>query len=201
MTELKRFSPPEDLITLAEADIAHAPQRAYPVEWRGQRVWIKIAAPYNYYHWHRVQKLLARLIRNRMLLPTVSVGGAEGLAYEFERLRALREKGLKVAKPIALTKRWMAITHMGTPLQDLLDGENDVGKRNAILRAAAEALAGLHGAGEWHGSGQVRDLVQTEDGIGFISCLPLAMPRGMTIRYRLFLGSTLPKRPPTSGRN
>jgi tRNA A-37 threonylcarbamoyl transferase component Bud32 len=168
MTDPTIFTPPDDLATLVGTKIQHAPQRAFPIEWRGQKVWVKITAPYNYYGWHRVQKAIARLLVNPMLLPTVSVGGQAGLAYEFERLHELREKGLPVAKPIALTEGWFATGDMGTPLQDLLDHQDDEGQRERTLKDGAEALARLHKAGEWHGSGQVRDLVQTKDGIGFI---------------------------------
>jgi len=162
-------APPEDLAALAEEGIPKARHRAFPVEWRGRKVWVKVPTPYNYYTWHKVQRAVAFLLGNAMLKPTVSIGGAEGLRCEADRLIALKRKGVAVPEVVALTDGWLATEHVGTPLQDLLDEETDPAARAALLAEGAKALAGLHQKNEWHGSGQVRDLVLLDaGGVGFI---------------------------------
>jgi len=162
-------SPPDDLTALVEAGIPKARHRAFAVEWKGRKVWVKVTTPYNFYMWHRVQVVVATLLGNAMLKPTVSIGGAEGLRFEARRLCALKENGIAVPEVVALTEGWLATDHIGTPLQDLLDGEPDERTRQIMLVRGALALADLHQKGEWHGSAQVRDLIVLEDGgIGFI---------------------------------
>lgn len=169
MTKSVFPAPPEDLTALAKEGIPKARHRAFSVDWQGRKVWLKVPTPYNFYTWHKVQRAVAALLCNAMLKPTVSIGGAEGLAFEASRLAELKEKGIAVPEVIALTEGWMATEHVGTPLQDLLDQETDSEKRKTILVDGGAALAALHKAGEWHGSGQVRDLIALDaGGIGFI---------------------------------
>ncbi|MCW9033080.1 MAG: hypothetical protein OQJ97_02590 [Rhodospirillales bacterium] len=168
MTEPKTFSPSDAMVTLVKEGRTTARHRAFVIEWQGDKVWVKDKAPYNYYHWHKVQKIFATLFRIPMLRPTVSIGGQEGLYFEFSRLVQLHKKGVPVARPVALGKGWLATCHFGTPLQDLLDQEDSLTDREKLLITGAQALAKLHQDGEWHGSGQVRDLVKTSNGVGFI---------------------------------
>jgi len=162
-------APSADLTALVEAGIPKARHRAFPIEWKGRKVWVKVPTPYNFYLWHRVQAMVAALLGNAMLKPTVSIGGEEGLRFEARRLCALKEKGIAVPDVVALTKGWLVTDHIGTPLQDLLDDEQDERTRQIALVRGALALADLHQKGEWHGSGQVRDLIALVNGdIGFI---------------------------------
>jgi len=162
-------APTDDLATLAKEGIPKARHRAFSVDWQGQKIWLKVSTPYNFYTWHKVQRAVAVLLGNPMLKPTVSIGGARGLEFEATRLMELKEKGVTVPNLIALTGEWLATNHIGTPLQDLLDQEADADKRKAILVDGARALAALHNENEWHGSGQVRDLILLDrGGIGFI---------------------------------
>ncbi len=194
MTDQTPFLPPPELAKLVDEVIPKARHRAFAVEWQGEKVWIKITAPYNYYRWHKVQKAFSTLLGTPLLRPTVSVGGQEGLAFEFNRLVELHEKGFRVAKPIALAENWMATGHLGTPLQDLLDGENSDETKQVLLISGAKALALMHQKGAWHGSGQVRDLIQTPSGVGFIDfeedlLREMSLPQAQARDVLLFLMS------------
>lgn len=150
------------------------PGRAFAIDWQDGRAWLKLGSPKRYLSWHRAQGALAALLRWPVIRPTVARNGVAGIAYEAGRLVALRRLGAPVPEVLGFAVEgpqgpWLVVSDMGASVESVLEGTADLDGRRELLVQCAEALARLHSMGEWHGSGQLRDLVLTAGKeIGFI---------------------------------
>lgn len=142
------------------------PARSVAFDWQGRRYWIKIALKAQNNSWHKVQNFFATLLGNAMLRVTVSRPLNEGLQDEAQRLERVAKRGVLVPDVVAQAPGWLLLSDIGPCLFDQLQ---QVENKEPLLIKAAEAMAGLHNVGGWHGTGQLRDMISAPDGrIGFI---------------------------------
>lgn len=140
--------------------------RSVPFDWQGRRYWIKIALQEQTNNWHRFQNLFAGLLRCSMLRATVSSAMDDGLNAEARRLKKVAERGVRVPRVVARQPGWILLDDIGKNLFEQVQQHQD---KQAFLIKAAHAVAKLHQAGGWHGTGQLRDMILCPDGeIGFI---------------------------------
>ncbi len=105
-----------------------------------------------------------------------------GLQYEAERLRHLRQAGCRVPQIWWQKPGLLVLEHVGVDLADLIRN-SDQAVRAALVRDAAADLAAFHGQGMWHGGSQIRNItlrdaqlwrVDFEENIGATLSRPLA---------------------------
>lgn len=120
--------------------------------------------------WRSLQRAAAWLLPLPMLRPTMSVGGAEGLAAEAARLQALHAAGVHVPKVLGLSDTLLVTADAGQEFKLFVEALPTDDEKQAWLCKGAEALAALHGAGHAHGRPYVKDFVVAPDGqtIGFL---------------------------------
>lgn len=142
------------------------PARSVAFDWQGQRYWIKIGLHSQTNTWHKVQNFCAGLLGNPLLRATVSRPFDEGLSDEEKRLQRVANRGVLVPEVVARQPGWLLLSDIGPCMFDLIEQSAD---KESLLLKAVQALADLHNAGGWHGTGQLRDMVLAKDArIGFI---------------------------------
>lgn len=75
----------------------------------------------------------------------------------------LAAMGVKVPKIIGVADDWVAMTHVGDPIEKQL-AEASPEDRWALLEALTLDLAQFHRRGCWHGGAQIRNVTIQEDG-------------------------------------
>lgn len=142
------------------------PARSVPIDWDGQRYWIKISLTCQRNIWHKVQDIFACITRIELLRSTVSASGQQGLDEEAARLERVAQHGVLVPEVIARQPGWLLLSDIGPCVFDEVQKRDD---KEPLLIGAIESLAVLHQKGGWHGTGQLRDMVLSPDGqVGFI---------------------------------
>lgn len=142
--------------------------RVVKVDCEGTVVWVKRAVRTKKRFGHRVQDMLARLLRIDLLRLTCDVTGRPALDREAAIIRALAAKGARVPEVIGVDDDWLAISDLGENLRRQMDRAGDVRELRDIALAAAYALRKLHAIDAWHGNPLVRNMAGPTDRIGFI---------------------------------
>lgn len=142
--------------------------RSVPLDWQGERYWIKIALQSQRNIWHRLQNIGAFLFRVPMLRATVSLAGAAGLEGEASRIKKIATRGVLAPKVVALQPGWLLLGDIGVSLFDQINQSADAEDKEKLLVLGARALSCLHAQGGWHGTGQLRDMIYAGGEIGFI---------------------------------
>ncbi|WP_231289544.1 serine/threonine protein phosphatase [Thioalkalivibrio sp. HL-Eb18] len=108
--------------------------------------------------------LLARLTLGEWApLAPLRLGGQDQIAYEAERLRALRAAGEAVPEVVCLESGYLVLAESGQPLGHALRRAGF--ERSAeLLTWAARDLARFHARGLWHGGAQVRNHLLADGG-------------------------------------
>jgi tRNA A-37 threonylcarbamoyl transferase component Bud32 len=109
-------------------------------------------------------------VKSRGLALRLAKGKAADLAaHEVAAMRGLGAAGFRV--PVVVYFRlgqYFVTRDIGTPLNELLQEESELG-RAALLTEAGAALAALHAGGSAHGGAHLRNLCRATDGaVGFI---------------------------------
>lgn len=150
---------PISLIDHAEHFILHHPKKLIAqFEWQGQRVWMKRRPFSKKTHWHKLQGMLARLVRLPTLAPTATTGGPDSLRYEAERLRLFAKKHIPVPNVLAVTETFMLTEDVGVQLQEHLHQLSDPKAIHQLLSRAITILGQMHQAGLCHARPSLRDM-------------------------------------------
>lgn len=164
----RALAPPGDIADQAAAALAASGDRVVRFAVSGRDFWVKRVGPAKANGWHRLQRVVSRLIPLAILRPTVSPGGAEALAYEARRTTALARLGVAVPDVVSTGPGWMVLSDVGPTARALIDGNMESAAREQILLQVMRGLADLHSRGGWHGRALLSDLVPTSGGIALI---------------------------------
>lgn len=148
--------------------IAAGTQRIERVELNGRVFWIKRPETDKIKIWHRLQRLLARLARHEILMPTVSRGGQSTLRREIGKLTAFRRAGLRVPEIVHQTATAFIVTDLGPSLRQVWAAKRHDPATALVLAAAAVTLGTVHQAGLAHGRPYLRDLTWDGTRVGLI---------------------------------
>ena len=145
--------------------IDHALERSagreiFPVEEEGRRYWIKKGRPTGS---HALHHLGYRLTGLPFLHPVQSKDALQAVAYEAGKLKRLESKGVSVPSVVWQEEEFFILEDRGETLAKLLKGASSA-EGTAWLQRVAEALAGLHRTGEYHGASQIRNFTMDEEG-------------------------------------
>ncbi|MDA8457466.1 hypothetical protein M4R22_22120 [Acidovorax sp. GBBC 3334] len=179
--------PPAPASTPAPAAAAASPDwAAFLREWlpaqtanvqrytlEGTQVWLKRAAPARGPGRHRAMALLARLLRLPVLRPVPTPGGAEGIATEVRRLRALAALGLRVPEVLAARADGFLMRDLGRPGEETHSLGNEIDHAVAqgpqavlaLWRQGLAAIAEVHARGTCLSQAFARNLVRCPDGV------------------------------------
>lgn len=141
--------------------------RVFPLEWGGQRLWIKRAIPAKHRFFHHIQRLGAMVLGRYipLLYPSVCTGGQEALRAEAARLDRLgRCPGVRVPTLVGQGEGWLAFGDGGMPLSVVFDNPQTPDREVLILKAVHTVVA-VHRGGMCLGSGRFRDLLFDGDHI------------------------------------
>lgn len=115
-------------------------------------------------------------------LPNPGVLLRNGLGYEAERLRRLRQAGCRVPDVWWQQPGLLVLEHVGEAVPPVLRRSDEAAQRE-MVRAIALDLAEFHARGHWHGGAQARNItlrdgilwrIDFEENIGGALSLPLA---------------------------
>lgn len=147
------------LIQQAERFIVNNPQKLIgQFEWNDQLVWMKRRPFSKKNHWHKLQGILARLVKRPTFAPTATVGGSDSLRYEAERLRSFSVKNIPVPNVLAVTEHFMLTEDVGLQLQNYLYTLTDAQEIQQRLTQAISTVRDMHQAGLCHGRPSLRDM-------------------------------------------
>ena len=150
---------------VVEADMAHKRDEIFPLERAGKRYWFKRGRPTGS---TAIHALGYRLTGLPFLRPVKRKSATEAAAWEAAKLRRLGGKGLPVPAVVAEGEGFFVMGDRGEGLAGLLKRAGS-GAPKRWLDGVADALAGLHRAGEYHGASQIRNFVLAEtEAVGII---------------------------------
>jgi len=152
-----------DLRQAAIRALSAQPRREIlPLEYEGKRYWIKRGreggSPL-------LQRLLWPLGHFPLLLPSLPMTPKESVAHESSRIRALADLGIPVPTLVLVEKEYFVMEDVGRPLRRILRKDP---KHPELVSDALRLLARLHGAGEYHGGAQLRNITLKDDRLYFI---------------------------------
>jgi tRNA A-37 threonylcarbamoyl transferase component Bud32 len=154
------FNDPEAYRRRVEEEICLRPdQLVFSLELDGQKCWVKRRPASKKLRWHRLQALVASLLRMRLFQPTVSQGGPESLRNEADRLACLREQRIPVPDVILCEDDFLVTDDRGVQLDYWLRTLPSDEDRQHWLRQAIGLLSQVHAAGLAHGRPMPRDMV------------------------------------------
>jgi hypothetical protein len=138
----------------------HNPQRVFPIEWEGRRLWVK-----------RIRKNLpnpvaaliyhaARRLRGRSEIDQAS--------HEIEALLALKRHGFVTPDVVFRNPHYFVLSDIGPSLETVLTLAERPDERLRVAGLAGQALRALHDAGRWHGAARIHNMTLSGERIGFI---------------------------------
>ncbi len=152
----------ESLVAAAVAALAATDQRTVLVEHGGERYVAKRRADRPR---RRSQALFLRWLVKRVTgesLPMRTLllsEAASGVNYEARRLEALALAGVRVPRVVHLGAGYLLLEHCGATVASLLEDWPADRLRHELLGLARE-LGTFHGAGQWHGAAQIKNLTR-----------------------------------------
>jgi hypothetical protein len=138
-----------------------SPDRTFPLDHDGRRLWVKQAAPALHPLVHVLQSAAALALALPVLRPPRRRLPAAVLADEAAALRMFARAGLPVPTVVAHWDDALVLDDGGHKLEGLL-GPADAEVRRAMVVAAAHLLLRVHRAGLWHGGAQIRNFTWSE---------------------------------------
>jgi hypothetical protein len=146
-------------IELLQRALADNRLRVFPIEFDGQRYWIKRLTK-------NVENPISALAYR--FRSWISGKGEEALGtHEVESLAALRRHGFLTPDVVFRNAHYIVLTDLGPSLESVLT-QTPPEQRAPIVSKAGEALRTLHNAGRWHGAARTHNMTLSGDRIGFI---------------------------------
>lgn len=148
-----------------------SPLRVRRESWNGRKIWVKQATRPKATIFHKIQRVLCRLIPIEGFRPTVTEGGATALRHEANRIKELRGAGFLVPDVMGISEDWLILSDLGLTVDRYMCSLGDLTADNVrgVIGACGRELARLHTAGQCHGRAKINDFVVAPNGaIGFI---------------------------------
>lgn len=156
------------MIAAIDAACETARERCFPVDLGHGRWWIKRPRFGPGRGLWLLQMTAARALRLPILAPPAVSLGAEGLAAEARRTRALHGRGWPVPAVLGASDRWLILADNGVSIGALLAKAPSDVERRRLVAGTLDLLLAMHAAGAWHGGAQVRNFTWRPDGFGAI---------------------------------
>ncbi|MFK8252233.1 lipopolysaccharide kinase InaA family protein [Ancylobacter terrae] len=137
-------------------------KRVFRIDLDGAPVWVKRGTK-------DFRNVLQRLLGWGASLPLRHMTPARQRVYsEVRRLRALRRAGFNVPDILCVGSDYLALSDMGVTLDAVLRKDTASDEARRLVRQAAEMVAELHLAGQWHGAARVRNFTVRNRAMGMI---------------------------------
>ncbi len=137
----------------------------FPLVREGKTVWVKKRRRPEAPLLRLAQRLIYAATRFPLAVPP-GPAPENNVAFEAERLRQAREKGIPVPAVLHLDERYCVLEDAGTPLHSYLKARPE--EAEALIGRAAEALRRLHDRGLAHGGTQLKNITVRDGRILFI---------------------------------
>ncbi|HEY9097502.1 MAG TPA: hypothetical protein VIN38_01390 [Thiobacillus sp.] len=151
------------------ASLVQSGGRIQPVEWEGQRAWLKLSVPQPPAWRYQLLAGMARLIRQPALQPVRPDGGETGIRNEVSRINALAVAGVRVPSLLAHADRWLLIADLGHTTLESLIRHADADTQLKHWQLGADYIQQVHRSGQYLSQAFARNLVWSpEAGLGAI---------------------------------
>lgn len=152
----------DTLKTLVHKKREHTDARVFLLDHEGETVVIKRLSRTRFLTFRRwLSRWIYRRLDAAAEVPMPAPRGPN--AHEVNRLLQLASAGVKVPKVIGVGDDWVAMSHVGEPIEKRLSEASDEA-RWALLEALTLDLAQFHKRGCWHGGAQIRNVTAQDDG-------------------------------------
>jgi hypothetical protein len=145
---MENFEPLEEVLN-------HLQDRIFKTTYAGKDCYVKLATGSKRNQFHRLQRIMFKVTRNPLFVPTIIPKGENVIIHEVEKLFELQRLGIHVPKVYSYSERYLIIEDCGQALPKLIRAQPD--QTQYYLEMAIRELAKLHRKKLCHGGAQIRN--------------------------------------------